>query len=267
MKHHAEIGIFGGSGFYSLLENGREIKVETPYGAPSDVLALGEIAGREVAFLPRHGKSHSLPPHMINYRANAWAMKELGVARIIGPCAAGSLQAGVKPGHFVVSDQLIDRTNARKDTFYDGPVTTHVSFAYPYCAQMRPLAVEIIKSVGITCHDHGTVVTIQGPRFSTLAESRWFSSHGWQVINMTQYPEAYLARELEICYVNIALITDYDAGLEGVAGVEPVTHEGVIEVFNANNERLKNVLFAMVERMPRERTCQCSKALMGARIG
>ena len=204
---------------------------------------------------------------MINYRANLWAMKEFGVVRIIGPCAAGSLQASVKPGHFVVSDQLVDRTNARKDTFYDGPVTTHVSFAYPYCAQMRPLASEIIKSLGITCHDKGTVVTIQGPRFSTLAESRWFSSHGWQVINMTQYPEAYLARELEICYANIALITDYDAGLEGVAGVEPVTHEGVIEVFNANNERLKAVLFAMVERMPRERTCSCASALTGARFG
>jgi 5'-methylthioadenosine phosphorylase len=194
-------------------------------------------------------------------------MKELGVSRIIGPCAAGSLQASVKPGHFVVSDQLIDRTNARKDTFYDGPVTTHVSFAYPYCAQMRPLAVEIIKSQGIACHDKGTVVTIQGPRFSTLAESRWYSSHGWEVINMTQYPEAYLARELEICYANIALITDYDAGLEGVAGVEPVTHEGVIEVFNANNERLKKVLFAMVERMPRERSCSCGSALTGARLG
>ena len=131
MKNHAEIGIFGGSGFYSLLEDKHEVKVETPYGSPSDVLALGEIAGHGVAFLPRHGKSHSLPPHMINYRANLWAMKELGVTRIIGPCAAGSLQAAVKPGHFVVSDQLIDRTNARKDTFYDGPITTHVSFAYP----------------------------------------------------------------------------------------------------------------------------------------
>jgi 5'-methylthioadenosine phosphorylase len=267
LKNHAEIGIFGGSGFYSLLDHGREVKVETPYGSPSDVVALGEIAGRHVAFLPRHGKTHSLPPHMINYRANLWAMKELGVTRIIGPCAAGSLQAAVKPGHFVVSDQLVDRTNARKDTFYDGPVTTHVSFAYPYCTQLRPLASEVIKGLSITCHDKGTVVTIQGPRFSTLAESRWFSSHGWQVINMTQYPEAYLARELEICYVNIALITDYDAGLEGVAGVEPVTHEGVIEVFNANNERLKNVLFTMVERMPRERTCSCGSALTGARLG
>jgi 5'-methylthioadenosine phosphorylase len=267
LKNAAEIGIFGGSGFYSLLDGKREVKVETPYGAPSDVIALGEIAGRSVAFLPRHGKSHSLPPHMINYRANAWAMKELGVSRIIGPCAAGSLQARVKPGHFVVCDQLVDRTTARKDTFYDGPITTHVSFAYPYCPQVRGLAADVIKGRDITCHDKGTVVTIQGPRFSTVAESRWFSSLGWEVINMTQYPEAYLARELEMCYATIALITDYDVGLEGVAGVAPVTHEAVLEVFNANNERLKGVLLSMVERMPRERTCLCGSALTGARLG
>jgi|SRR5579863_3868861 len=265
-KDSAEIGVFGGSGFYSLLDEVREVKVETPYGAPSDVVALGEIAGKKVAFLPRHGKSHSLPPHMINYRANAWAMKQLGVSRIIGPCAAGSLAARVKPGDFVVADQLVDRTNARKDTFYDGPVTTHVSFAYPYCPQMRDLAIGAIKEQKITVHERGTVVTIQGPRFSTVAESRWFSSAGWEVINMTQYPEAYLARELEMCYANISLITDYDVGLEGVEGVAPVTHESVIEVFNANNARVKQVIRAMVQRMPAQRTCSCGSALTGARI-
>src|SRR5579863_8911438 len=169
-KDSAEIGVFGGSGFYSLLDEVREVKVETPYGAPSDVVALGEIAGKKVAFLPRHGKAHSLPPHMINYRANAWAMKELGVSRIIGPCAAGSLKASVKPGDFVVSDQLVDRTNGRRDTYFDGPVTTHVACAYPYCPQMRALAIEVIARRGITVHDRGTVVTIQGPRFSTIAE-------------------------------------------------------------------------------------------------
>ena len=240
--------------------------METPYGAPSDVLAIGEIAGRRVAFLPRHGRTHALPPHVINYRANLWAMKELGVQRIIGPCAAGSLKADVKPGHFVVCDQLVDRTSARKDTFYDGPVTTHVSFAYPYCSQLRPLAITVINGAGITCHERGTVVTIQGPRFSTLAESRWYSSHGWEVINMTQYPEAYLARELEICYVNISLITDYDAGLEGQPGVEPVTHEGVLQVFQANNARVKQVIHSMIERMPAKRECACGSALQGARL-
>lgn len=266
MKESAEIGVFGGSGFYSLIEGVRELKVETPYGAPSDVLALGEIAGRRVAFLPRHGKSHSLPPHMINYRANAWAMKELGVTRIIGPCAAGSLKAAVKPGDFVVCDQLVDRTTARKDTFYDGPITTHVSFAYPYCPQIRSVALDVIKGDGIPVHDKGTVVTIQGPRFSTVAESRWFSSHGWEVVNMTQYPEAYLARELEMCYANISLITDYDVGLEGQPGIEPVTHEAVIKIFEENNAKVRRVIFKMVESLPAERTCSCGSALSGARL-
>jgi 5'-methylthioadenosine phosphorylase len=263
----AEIGVFGGSGFYSLIDGVRETKVETPYGSASDVVALGEIAGRRVAFLPRHGKTHSLPPHMINYRANLWAMKSLGVTRIIGPCAAGSLRASVKPGDFVVADQLVDRTNARRDTFFDGPVTTHVSFAQPYCPQMRALAIETIKAQGIAVHERGTVVTIQGPRFSTVAESKWYASAGWEVINMTQYPEAYLARELEMCYANISLITDYDVGLEGSADVAPVTHEAVIEVFNANNARVREVIVRMVERMPRERTCSCGSALTGARLG
>jgi 5'-methylthioadenosine phosphorylase len=266
VKERADIGVFGGSGFYSLLENQRDLKIETPYGPPSDEIALGEIAGSPVAFLPRHGRTHALPPHMINYRANIWAMKELGVTRIIGPCASGSLKASVKPGHFVICDQLVDRTNGRKDTFYDGPVTTHVSFAYPYCAQLRPLAVRIVKENGIHCHEKGTVVTIQGPRFSTVAESRWYASNGWEVINMTQYPEAYLARELEMCYVNISLITDYDVGLEGQPGIEPVTHEGVIQVFQANNQKVKDVILALIEEMPAKRECTCGSALQGARL-
>jgi 5'-methylthioadenosine phosphorylase len=266
VRERADIGVFGGSGFYSLLENQRDLEIETPYGPPSDAIALGEIAGSPVAFLPRHGRTHSLPPHMINYRANIWAMKELGVTRIIGPCASGSLKASVKPGHFVICDQLVDRTNGRKDTFYDGPVTTHVSFAHPYCAQLRQLAVRIVKENGIPCHDKGTVVTIQGPRFSTIAESRWYASNGWEVINMTQYPEAYLARELEMCYVNISLITDYDVGLEGQPGIEPVTHESVIQVFQANNQKVKDVILALIEQMPAKRQCICGSALQGARL-
>ena len=266
MNETAEIGVFGGSGFYALLSSVREINIETPFGAPSDAFALGEIAGRRVAFLPRHGKAHSLPPHMINYRANLWAMKQLGVSRIIGPCAAGSLQAQVAPGHFVVCDQLVDRTHGRKDTFYDGPTTTHVSFAYPYCPEMRALAVSVIKEQGITVHDKGTVVTVQGPRFSTVAESRWYASLGWEVINMTQYPEAYLARELEMCYANISLITDYDVGLAGEEGVAPVTHAAVIEVFASNNEKVKQVILRMAQRMPSKRSCSCGSALAGARV-
>ena len=257
----AEIGVFGGSGFYSLLEDPTEIRVDTPYGAPSAPVMYGSIGGRSVAFLPRHGTAHQYPPHMINYRANVYAMKQLGVSRIIGPNACGSLQAHVKPGDFVVCDQFVDRTSGRTDTFYDGPSTTHVSSADPYCPTMRAVAVDKARELGITVHDSGTVVVIQGPRFSTRAESRWFASQGWEVINMTQYPESYLARELEMCYCNISLITDYDAG---TAGAEPVTNEEVVRVFGENNEKLKNLLYSMIPALPVERPCVCATALEGA---
>ncbi len=259
----AEIGVFGGSGFYSLIENAREVTLETPYGAPSEQLALGEIAGRRVAFLPRHGKLHAYPPHVINYRANLWAMKELGVTRIVGPTACGSLKKSVAPGDMVVADQVVDRTTGRVDTFYDGPITTHVSFADPYCPQLRPVAISALRDLGITTHERGTVVVIQGPRFSTRAESKWFQDAGWEVINMTQYPECYLARELEMCYVNISLITDYDVGLEGSP---PVSHEEVIKVFASNNERVKNAIHRIIANVPAERTCGCGTALAGARF-
>jgi 5'-methylthioadenosine phosphorylase len=262
MAEHARIGVFGGSGFYSFLEDVVEVKVSTPYGDPSAPLSIGTIDGEPVAFLPRHGADHSLPPHKINYRANAWAMKEVGVERILGPCAAGSLKKEVEPGSFVVSDQLVDRTWGRQDTFYDGPKTTHVSFADPYCPEVRPLAIEVGRELGITIHERGTVVTIQGPRFSTRAESRWFQDAGWEVINMTQYPEAYLARELEICYTNVALITDYDVGL--AEDVEAVSHEQVLKVFTENNDKLRNLLFTLIPRIPIERNCICSRALEGA---
>jgi 5'-methylthioadenosine phosphorylase len=258
----ADIGVFGGSGFYSLIENAREVWIETPYGTPSDRIALGEIAGKKVAFLPRHGKDHRFPPQSINYRANLWAMKSLGVKFIIAPNACGSLKKDVKPGSMVVCDQLVDRTSGRKDTFFDGPITTHVSFADPYCPTLRPIAIDALKSLGIETHDRGTVVVIQGPRFSTRSESKWFQSQGWEVINMTQYPEAYLARELEICFVNISLITDYDVGIEGIP---PVSHHEVIEVFKKNNERVKNAIGTIVEKIDLSADCSCHHALQGAR--
>ncbi len=257
----ADIGVFGGSGLYSLLENPTEIVVETPYGAPSAPVTYGEIGGRTVAFMPRHGSAHTLPPHMINYRANISAMKQLGVQRIIGPNACGSLQAHVKPGDFVICDQFVDRTTGRKDTFYDGPQTTHVSSADPYCLTMRSVAVQTARELGISVHDSGTVVVIQGPRFSTRAESRWFASQGWEVINMTQYPECYLAREQEICYCNISLITDYDAG---TAGAPPVTNDDVVRVFAENTQKIKDLLFAMIPVLPEERDCVCASALSSA---
>ncbi len=259
----AEIGVFGGSGFYSLIENAREHWIETPYGTASDKVALGEIAGRDVAFLPRHGKDHRFPPQAINYRANLYAMKALGVKWIIGPTACGSLKESVPPGSMVVCDQLVDRTSGRKDTFYDGPITTHVSFANPYCPTLRPIAANVLRSLDIETHERGTVVVIQGPRFSTRSESKWFQSQGWEVINMTQYPEAYLARELEMCYVNISLITDYDVGLEGMP---PVSHHEVIEVFQRNNDRVKAAIGKIVEAIPMDADCICRHALEGARF-
>jgi 5'-methylthioadenosine phosphorylase len=244
----AEIGVFGGSGFYSLLDDVREVKVDTPYGPPSDSYFLATVAGRRVAFLPRHGRRHTIPPHRINYRANVWAMRSLGVQAVISPCAAGSLQRHVEPGHFVVSDQFVDRTNGREDTFFDGPIVSHVSSAAIYDPELRRIALEVIREQGIAVHDGGTVVVIQGPRFSTRAESKWFGDAGWEVINMTQYPEAYLCRELGMAVVNIALITDYDAGvLEGTIAVN--AHD-VLAVFEQNAARIREVVLAMIGRMP-----------------
>ncbi|MCX7842020.1 MAG: S-methyl-5'-thioadenosine phosphorylase [Clostridia bacterium] len=259
MEIKVDIGVFGGSGFYSLLSDIQEIHMDTPYGQPSDKIAIGTFEGKKVAFLPRHGKKHEIPPHKINYRANVYAMKQLGARYIIGPTASGSLQARIKPGDFVVTDQFVDRTWGRNDTFYDGPEVVHTSVAKPYCPELRKICIEAGKSLGITVHEKGTVVVIQGPRFSTVAESRWFSGMGWEVINMTQYPECYLAKEMGMCYANIALITDYDVGLEGQDDIEPVTHEAVLKVFQENNEKLKGMLFEIIRRIDVSKDCGCCK--------
>jgi 5'-methylthioadenosine phosphorylase len=248
MADQAEIGVFGGSGFYSLLEDVREVKVDTPYGAPSDSFFLASVAGRKVAFLPRHGRRHTIPPHRINYRANVWAMRSLGVKAVISPCAAGSLQLHVKPGDFVVSDQFVDRTNGRAQTFYDGPIVTHLSSAETYDPVLRQLAIETIRDHDIEVHETGTVVVIEGPRFSTKAESKWFSDAGWEVINMTQFPEAWLCRELGMAVVNIALITDYDAGVH--EGTEAVDAQSVLEVFAQNAQRIQQVVLDLIGRLP-----------------
>jgi 5'-methylthioadenosine phosphorylase len=259
----AEIGVFGGSGFYSLMEDAHEAWIDTPYGAPSDCVAVGEIAGKRVAFLPRHGNDHRFPPHSINYRANLYAMKSLGVRWVLGPTVAGSLKKEVTPGSMVVCDQLVDLTSGRKDTFYEGPPVTHVSFADPYCPTLRPIAIEALRALGVKTHSRGTVVVISGPRFSTRAESNWYQSQGWEVINMTQYPECYLARELEICYCNISLITDYDVGLEGIAAV---TVDAVVEVFKQNNARIRSAIGEIVARIDVDGDCSCRHALEGARL-
>lgn len=244
----AEIGVFGGSGFYSLLDDVTEVKVDTPYGPPSDSIMLAKVAGRSVAFLPRHGRHHTLPPHQINYRANVWAMHKLGVKAVISPCAVGSLQKRIAPGSFVVIDQFVDRTKGRADTFYDGPITSHISPADMYDSKLRKLAVECARELGIECHDGGTVVVIQGPRFSTKAESEWFTKMGWDIINMTQYPEGYLCHELGMAVVNISLVTDYDSGV--VADVEAVNAHNVLEVFKQNADNARKVVLELIARMP-----------------
>jgi len=257
----AEIGIIGGSGIYELLENAKQVKVGTPYGPPSDFISLGEIAGRKVAFLPRHGRHHQHPPHKIPFRANLWALHRLGVKRIIAPCAVGSLQPHIKRGDIVICDQFVDRTKNRPNTFYDGPEAIHVSMADPYCPELRRAAIETCRDLGLNFHEKGTVVIIEGPRFSTRAESRWYKGFGWDVINMTVYPEVVLARELEICYVNLALVTDYDVWAE-----TPVNVEEIRKSFAENVEKVKKIVVEMIPRIPVERRCPCASALKDARV-
>jgi 5'-methylthioadenosine phosphorylase len=260
----AEIGIFGGSGFYSFLEDVEEVGVDTPFGKPSAPLAVGEIGGRRVAFLPRHGTAHELPPHAIPYRANVWAMRELGVRRIIGPNSSGALKPDLDLGEFVFCDQFVDRTSGREQTFYDGPETTHVSAADPYCPDLRRILAETAGELGIKARDGGTVVVVQGPRFSTRSESRWFQEMGWDTINMTAYPEGYLARELELCYANVSMITDHDVGVDGTS---PVSHEQVVTVFQENNAKLRELLFAVIPKIPPQpEEHLCATALRGARF-
>lgn len=262
----ADIGVIGGSGFYSLLDNVEEVQVETPYGPPSDSLFVATYEGKRVAFLPRHGRHHTIPPHRVNYRANIWALKSLGIRFLISPCAAGSLQPHVKPGHFVLCDQFVDRTRGRADTFYEGPEVYHVSPAETYCPHLRRIAAEVIREHGITVHETGTVVTINGPRFSTKAESKWFASQGWEVVSMTQYPEGYLALEQQIAVVNISLITDYDCGLFAEGKVDPVTSDEIMRVFQQNAHNIRSVVLDMIRRIPLDLDSPCHHALEHARV-
>ena len=255
----AAIGVIGGSGFYAFLEGAHEVQVDTPYGPTSDPLVLGQVAGRSVAFLPRHGRDHRFPPHRIPYRANLWALRSVGVRQILAPCAVGGLQPHLGAGTLVVPDQLVDRTSGRAQTFHETGAV-HVSFGDPYCPQGRRTAVEVARAADWDAVDGGTMVVIEGPRFSTRAESQWFSRQDWSVINMTGHPEAVLARELALCYTSIALVTDLDAG---VPGAESVTQEEVFRVFGENTARLRSVLMDIVAALPLERGCPCSAALDG----
>ncbi|MFI6073683.1 S-methyl-5'-thioadenosine phosphorylase [Actinoplanes sp. NPDC051343] len=260
MNATAEIGVIGGSGLYALLDGATEHELSTPYGAPSDPVTIAEVGGRRVAFLPRHGRDHRYPPHKIPYRANLWALRSLGVRQIVAPCAVGGLRADHGPGTFVVPDQLIDRTSGRIQTYYDEGAV-HVSFADPYCPDGRQAALKAAEETKPV--DGGTMVVIEGPRFSTRAESKWYTAIGGTIVNMTGHPEAVLARELGLCYTAIALVTDLDAGVEEQTGV---THQEVFAVFGRNVERLRGVLLDAVTRLPAERTCPCRNALDGLKL-
>ena len=271
---NAEIGVIGGSGFYSFLEDVTEVQIDTPYGSPSDSLFLGEVAGRKVAFLPRHGRGHHLPPHRINYRANLWALRSVGARQVLGPCAVGGLRPDYGPGTLLVPDQLVDRTKAREQTYFDGlplpdgniPNVVHTTFADPYCPAGRAVALKAARGREWEPVDGGTLVVIEGPRFSTRAESKWFASAGWSVVGMTGHPEAVLARELGLCYTSLTLVTDLDAGAETGEGV---SHTEVLRVFGENVGRLREVLFDAVGALPanEDRDCLCTHAHDGWDLG
>lgn len=254
-----QVGILGGSGFYSLAEDLRPVEVDTPYGPPSAPPRVGHFAGREVAFLARHGERHEFPAHGVPYRANLWALRSLGVRTLLAPFSCGSLQAHIAPGDFVICDQIVDRTQSRRQTYYDGPQVHHLTFADPYCADLRQTAAAAARAEGIPVHDTGTVVVIEGPRFSTRAESRWFTALGGDVVNMTQVPESPLAAELGMCFAGIALVTDYDAGALDEADAEPVTHEQVLAVFEENLTQVRSLIGRLVADLPATQPACCSE--------
>jgi 5'-methylthioadenosine phosphorylase len=259
----AEIGVIGGSGFYSFLDSPEEISVETPYGPPSDTIAVGSVGGRRVAFVPRHGRDHRFPPHRIPYRANLWALRSLGVRQILAPSAVGSLTSRYGPGTLAVPDQLVDRTSGRIQTYYDEGGAVHLSFADPYCPAGRAAALATAAETGWQPIDGGTLVVIEGPRFSTRAESRWFAAQGWTLVGMTGHPEAVLARELALCYTPVCLVTDLDAGIEEGEGV---TMDEVFRVFAQNIERLRPTIAQTIAALPRSRTCSCPNVLDGIKL-
>ena len=248
----ADVAVIGGTGFYEFLggEDAEQVVVDTPYGAPSAPVSLGAVAGRRVAFLPRHGRHHDFPPHLINYRANLWALRSLGVRQVLAPCAVGGLSDSVAPGDVVVPDQLVDRTHGRAQTYVERGAV-HVPFADPYCPRLS----EALAAADPAVRRGGTMVVVEGPRFSTRAESQQLAAAGWTLVNMTGHPEAVLARELGVCYAAVALVTDMDAGVEAGHGV---SQQEVFALFRANLDRLSGLLTRAVEALPSPRGCTCS---------
>lgn len=259
----AEIGIIGGTGFYDpkLLKNVKEIEVRTPYGPPSDSVTMGELEGRCIAFLPRHSKKHTIRPTDVNSRANIFALKELGVQRILAPSTVGSLREDFKPGDIVFIDQFIDRTTRREQSFYAGSKVCHISVAEPMCSELRRTLIKAAGDVGVATHNAGTYVCIEGPRFSTKAESRMFRMWGADVVGMTLVPECVLAREAEICYACIATVTDYDVWKD-----KPVSAAEVRKIMKANVEKVKSIITAAIPNIPKVRRCECKTALQNALV-
>src|ERR1700730_13817120 len=258
----ADIAVIGGSGFYEFLEHAEEVPPQTPFGPPSDPIVVGEVGGKRVAFLPRHGRDHRFPPHKIPYRANLWALRSLGVRRVLAPSAVGSLTPSYGPGTLVIPDQLVDRTRLREQTYFDEGAC-HVPFADPYCPSLRPAAIATARESGWIPAGSGTLVVIEGPRFSTRAESLWFAAQGWTLVGMTGHPEAVLARELALCYTPIALVTDTDAGIEEGEGV---TQDEVFRVFGRNVARLRELVMTVIKDLPAERNCPCPHLLDGVTL-
>ena len=258
MEENAEIGIFGGTGIYDsgLLENPQEIEIDTPYGKPSDKITIGIFNGRKIAFLPRHGRKHTIPPHMINFKANIWAFKELGITRIIAPSAVGSLKEELEPGHFALPTQFLDFTKSRENSFSEEGKVIHISVADPFCPELQSSVLQVTEKQDLKIHKDCTYVCIEGPRFSTKAESKFYKTTGADIIGMTLVPECQLAREAQMCYASISTVTDYDVWAE-----KPVTAKEVIETLSKNVEKTKKILIELIAKIPKTRSCSCEKAL------
>jgi 5'-methylthioadenosine phosphorylase len=263
MNNEIKLGVIGGSGVYELdgISNVKEIEVNTPYGRPSDSIIYGELGGQKVYFLPRHGRGHFLIPSEVNYRANIYALKSLGVSRIIGVSAVGSLKEELKPKDLVIPAQLFDRTSKRVSTFFEKGMVGHVQFNKPYCPEFSDYIYgEASKSKDVTVHSGGTYVCMEGPQFSTVSESKVYRGFGFDVIGMTNIPETKLAREAEMCYASICMVTDYDVWKEGAE----VSVEAVVSTIKYNVENVKNILKSCIENLPKESSCGCQNALNNA---
>lgn len=257
-----KVAVIGGSGVYEMegISDLKEVKLKTPFGNPSDAIVVGTLSGVRCAFLPRHGRGHRILPTEVNSRANMWALKKLGVEQIIAISACGSLKEEVRPKDFLIPDQLFDRTRSRPYSFFGEGIVGHVSFAEPYCGPLRSVLIEASREIKVPVHDGGTFVIIEGPTFSTKAESKVFRDLGFSIIGMTNLPEAKLAREAEICYVTVGLVTDYDVWREG----EEVTVDRVIANLTANVSNVKKLIKTVLPKLPSTRTCACGESLKHA---